>query len=145
MRCYFLSGGHIVAADGPLQALSDEEAIVKARVLLSKRENPIETFEVWDQTPPMIGRHPPIAQEPASGRRWTSGWRRRNAMARGFDAEPMTIAATRSSAADGAGVKVEVKAQSRLIDPDQCALAAICDAGDVISQRRCAHAFGVRL
>jgi hypothetical protein len=35
-------------------------------------------------------------------------------------------------------------AQSPLIDPDQCALAAICDADDVISQMR-AHAFGVRL
>jgi hypothetical protein len=67
MRCYFLRGGHIVAVE-ELIGLSDHEAIVKAHVLFSKRENPVETFELWDQTRVMI-RHPPIAQEPA----WAGG------------------------------------------------------------------------
>ena len=67
MRCYFLRGGHIVAAE-ELTSVSDKEAIVEARVLFSERENPVETFEVWDQTRVIIG-HPPIAQEPA----WADG------------------------------------------------------------------------
>ena len=67
MRCYFLRGGHIVAAE-ELAGVSDKEVIEKAQVLFSERENPVEAFEVWDQTRVII-RHPPIAQEPA----WTGG------------------------------------------------------------------------
>ena len=63
MRCYFLRGGHIVAVE-ELTGLSDKEAIVKAQVLFSERENPVGAFEVWDQTRVVI-RHPPVAQEPA--------------------------------------------------------------------------------
>ena len=67
MRCYFLRGGHIVAAE-ELTSVSDKEAIVEARVLFSERENPVETFEVWDRTRAII-RHPPIAREPT----WAGG------------------------------------------------------------------------
>jgi hypothetical protein len=62
MRCYFLRGGHIVAVE-ELTGLSDEDAIVKAQVLFSESEIPVEAFEVWDQTRVII-RHP-NAQEPA--------------------------------------------------------------------------------
>jgi hypothetical protein len=62
MRCYFLRGGHIVAAE-ELAGVSDKEAIVEAHVLFSERENSVETFEVWDRTRAII-RHPPIAPAP---------------------------------------------------------------------------------
>ncbi len=62
MRCYFLRGGHILAVE-ELTGLSDKEAIEKAHVLFSERENPVGAFEVWDQTRVII-RHP-LAQEPA--------------------------------------------------------------------------------
>ena len=48
MRCYFLRSGHIVAAE-ELASVSDKEAIAEARVLFSKHEYPVETFEVWDR------------------------------------------------------------------------------------------------
>ena len=67
MRCYFLRGGHIVAAE-ELTGVSDKEVIEKAHVLFSERENPVGAFEVWDQTRVII-THPPIAQEPA----WAGG------------------------------------------------------------------------
>ena len=53
MRCYFLRGGHIVAAE-ELTSVFDKEAIAEARVLFSKHEYPVETFEVWDQTRAVI-------------------------------------------------------------------------------------------
>ena len=46
MRCYFLRSGHIVAA-AELASVLDKEAIAEARVLFSKHEYPVETFEVW--------------------------------------------------------------------------------------------------
>ena len=58
MRCYFLRGGHIVAAE-ELAGVSDKEVIEKAHVLFSERENPVGAFEVWDQTRVIIP-HPPI-------------------------------------------------------------------------------------
>jgi len=67
MRCYFLTGGHIVAVE-ELTGLSDKEAVVKAQVLFSESEIPVGAFEVWDQARVII-RHPPIAQEPA----WAGG------------------------------------------------------------------------
>jgi hypothetical protein len=63
MRCYMLSGGHIVAAQ-ELTGLSDKEAIAQAQALFSEREVPVGAFEVWDQTRVII-RHPPGTQEPA--------------------------------------------------------------------------------
>ena len=63
MRCYFLTGGRIVAVE-ELTGLSDKEAVARARVLFSEREIPVEAFEVWDQTR-VISRYPPNAQEPA--------------------------------------------------------------------------------
>jgi hypothetical protein len=59
MRCYFLRGGHIVAAE-ELTSVTDKEAIVEARMLLSKRENPVETFEFWDRARAIITQ--PIAR-----------------------------------------------------------------------------------
>ena len=54
MRCYFLRGGHILAVE-ELTGLSDKEAIEKAHVLVSERENPVGAFEVWDQRRVIIG------------------------------------------------------------------------------------------
>ena len=67
MRCYFLRGGHIVAAE-ELTGVSDKEAIERAQVLFSERENPVRAFEVWDETRVVVS-HPPIAHEPA----WAGG------------------------------------------------------------------------
>ena len=66
-------------------------------MLFSERENPLETFELWDQTRVMI-RHPPIDQEPAWAGGWTGGWRWRSAIAHGFGCEPMTMRQQKSSA-----------------------------------------------
>ena len=62
MRCYFLRSGHIVAVE-ELTSVSDKEAISEARVLFSKHENPVETFEVWDRARAII-THPPIRRLP---------------------------------------------------------------------------------
>ena len=62
MRCYFLRGGHIVAAE-ELTSVLDKEAIAEAPVLFSKHENPVETFEVWDRTRAIIA-HPSIRRLP---------------------------------------------------------------------------------
>ena len=62
MRCYFLRGGHIVAAE-ELTSVFDKEAIAEARVLFSRRENPEEILEVWDRTRAII-THPSIRRLP---------------------------------------------------------------------------------
>ena len=83
MRCYFLTGGHIVAAE-ELAGVSDKEAIVEAHALFSQRESQVGAFEawglarlaereagafeVWDQAR-LVVRHPPIVQELA----WAGG------------------------------------------------------------------------
>ena len=67
MRCYFLTGGHIVSVE-ELAGLSDKEAVARAQVLFLECEIPAGAFEVWDQTRVII-RHPPIAQDPA----WAGG------------------------------------------------------------------------
>ena len=59
MRCFFLRGGYIVAA-ADLASVLDKEAIAEARVLFSKHEYPVETFEVWDRTRAII-THPSAA------------------------------------------------------------------------------------
>ena len=83
MRCYFLTGGHIVAAE-ELAGVSDKEAIVEAHALFSQRESQVGAFEawglarlaereagafeVWDQAR-LVVRRPPIVQELA----WAGG------------------------------------------------------------------------
>jgi hypothetical protein len=64
MRCYFLRGGHIVAAE-ELTSVLDKEAISEARVLFSKHENPVETFEVWDGT--RANSHASVHPPPTAG------------------------------------------------------------------------------
>jgi hypothetical protein len=56
MRCFFIRGGDVVAAE-ELTGLSDEEAIAKAHVLFSERKNLFEGFEVWDLARKLIA-HP---------------------------------------------------------------------------------------
>jgi hypothetical protein len=46
VRCYFLSGGHIVEIE-LLTDLSYEEAVARAHELLLERGPLIEGFEVW--------------------------------------------------------------------------------------------------
>ena len=62
MRCYFLTGGHIVSVED-LAGLSDGKAIARAQALFLEREIPAGAFEVWDQARVIIG-HPTHAQEP---------------------------------------------------------------------------------
>ncbi len=47
MRCYFLRAGRIAGVELMPEGLSDEEAIVRAHVLLAKRKGPFDSFEVW--------------------------------------------------------------------------------------------------
>jgi hypothetical protein len=49
MRCYFLSGGHIVSVE-ELTGLSDEAAVAKAHELYAERSSLYEGFEVWERT-----------------------------------------------------------------------------------------------
>ena len=62
MRCYFLRSCDIVAAE-ELASVSDKEAIAEARVLFSKHEYPVETFEVCDRTRAII-THPSFRRLP---------------------------------------------------------------------------------
>jgi hypothetical protein len=55
MRCYFMRSGHIDVK--MLSGLSDEEAVVKAKLLFSKHEGPIEGFEVWDRSRVVFRHH----------------------------------------------------------------------------------------
>jgi hypothetical protein len=48
MRCYFLKAGRLAGVEVLPDGLSDEEAITKARALLSKRKGPFDSFEVWE-------------------------------------------------------------------------------------------------
>ncbi len=56
MRCYFLSGGHIVSVE-ELTGLSDEAAVAKAHELYAERKALYEGFEVWERTR-VVFRHP---------------------------------------------------------------------------------------
>ena len=47
--CYFLRDGHIAGVEMMSFGLSDEGAIARAHVLLSKRRGPLDGFEVWDR------------------------------------------------------------------------------------------------
>lgn len=49
MRCYFMRGGHIQAAE-ELPGLTDAEAVEKGRALYAARQNEFDGFEVWDRT-----------------------------------------------------------------------------------------------
>src|SRR5580692_5243434 len=60
MRCYFMRGGRIEAVE-ELAGFSDEQAIAKARALVSERKHKFEVFELWNRTQ-VIVRHP----EPAA-------------------------------------------------------------------------------
>jgi hypothetical protein len=48
MRLYFLRDRRIAGVEILPAGLSDEEAIAKARALLSKRKGPFDSFEVWE-------------------------------------------------------------------------------------------------
>ena len=65
MRCYFTSGGHIFDVE-TLGGLSDEEAVAKAKLLFSERDDPIQGFEVWDRARVVFRNHPDLgnAAEP---------------------------------------------------------------------------------
>jgi len=49
MPCYFLRDGHVAGVEVLPLGLSDEGAIARAHVLLSKRKGPLDGFEVWDR------------------------------------------------------------------------------------------------
>ena len=68
MRCYFLSGGHIVSVE-ELTGLSDEAAVAKAHELYAERKALYEGFEVWERTR-VVFRHPdPVTSGPHPIRR----------------------------------------------------------------------------
>jgi hypothetical protein len=47
LRCYFVIRGHMRDSE-PLDGLSDQEAIEKARELLATRGDNFDAFEVWE-------------------------------------------------------------------------------------------------
>jgi hypothetical protein len=49
MPCYFLRDGHVAGVEMLPLGLSDDAAIARAHVLLSKRKGPLDGFEVWDR------------------------------------------------------------------------------------------------
>jgi len=59
MRCFFIRGGYVVAAE-ELTEVSDEEAVAKAHVLFAERKDLFEGFEVWDLARKLIA-HPHLA------------------------------------------------------------------------------------
>jgi hypothetical protein len=63
MRCYFLSGGHIVSVE-ELTGLSDEAAVAKAHEQFAERKAVYEGFEVWQRTR-VVFRHPDPAAKAA--------------------------------------------------------------------------------
>jgi hypothetical protein len=48
MWCYFLLHGHIAGVEVLPLGLSDEDAIERALILLSKRKGAFDGLEVWD-------------------------------------------------------------------------------------------------
>jgi hypothetical protein len=64
MRCYFLSGGHIVAVE-ILDGLLDEAAVAKAHELYAERKALYEGFEVWDRARVVIRHSGPRAGRPS--------------------------------------------------------------------------------
>ena len=50
MWCYFLRHGHIAGVEVLPQGLSDEDAIVRAHILSSKRKGVFDGYELWDGT-----------------------------------------------------------------------------------------------
>jgi hypothetical protein len=69
MRCFFIRGGHIVAAE-ELTELSDEEAIAATQVLFSEWKNLYHGFEMRDRARMLMG-HPHLI---ALARCWRSKW-----------------------------------------------------------------------
>jgi len=64
MRCYFMRNGHItVAAVELLDAVSDEEAIEKAKSLFAERRYQFEGFEVWDGARKVVAHSPSRADD----------------------------------------------------------------------------------
>ena len=48
MWCYFLLHGHVAGVEVLPLGLSDEDAIARAHILLSKRKGAFDGLEVWD-------------------------------------------------------------------------------------------------
>jgi hypothetical protein len=63
MRCYFLRAGRIAGVELMPEGLSDEEAVVRAHVLLAKRKGPFDSFEVWARSR-FVFRQPLCAEIP---------------------------------------------------------------------------------
>jgi hypothetical protein len=57
MPCYFLRDGHVAGVDMLPLGVSDEDAIARAHVLLSKRRGLFDGLEVWDRGR-AVYRHP---------------------------------------------------------------------------------------
>jgi hypothetical protein len=49
MRCYFMRNGHIAAVE-PLDFVSDDEAIEKAKSLFAEGKDRFKRFEIWDHS-----------------------------------------------------------------------------------------------
>jgi hypothetical protein len=49
MQCYFLRERHLAGVDMLPLGLSDEGAIARAHILLSKRKGPFDGLEVWER------------------------------------------------------------------------------------------------
>lgn len=65
MRCYFLCNNRIAGVEVLPLGLSDEEAVVRAHTVASKRKGPIDSFEVWDRAR-FIFRKPLSPETPAT-------------------------------------------------------------------------------
>jgi hypothetical protein len=72
MRCYFLCDGRVSGIEILPLGLSDEDAIVSAHILSSKRIGPFDGFEVWDRSR-FIFRCPPYAEGKRLPRRRPEG------------------------------------------------------------------------
>ena len=61
MRCFFITDGHVVAAE-ELFGLSDQEAVEGSKLLFEQASGRYQTFEVWQGTR-FVYRHTPRANE----------------------------------------------------------------------------------
>ena len=61
MHCYFFKGGQIEAVE-ELSGLSEDEAVKKAHLLFSERDQLFDGFELWQLTR-LIAKHPPNAKD----------------------------------------------------------------------------------
>jgi D-serine deaminase-like pyridoxal phosphate-dependent protein len=65
MQCYFQRDGHLAGVEILPLGLSDEDAIMRAHTLVSKRKRPLDGFEVWDRARFII-KHPDLTAKPES-------------------------------------------------------------------------------